>query len=210
MEKSLTNFIKIVIPKVMPYILEWISSNKSSLDEMIESAIDEAIQDIDESIKKLIISKVRNALMGDVSSKNNIVNKIISYINNNFDNESSDKIVTSIIDYLKNTKVKNIVEALEKYNLVTSDEIAEIATKVFAAHGKNTLRIVIKPQFSKKVNEIAKLDLLKLFNTKLKPMLYESIFKNKTRLCKNINSLIAKFINSKSDENIPQKVIRII
>lgn len=63
MEKSLTNFIKIVIPKVMPYILEWISSNKSSLDEMIESAIDEAIQDIDESIKKLIISKVRNALM---------------------------------------------------------------------------------------------------------------------------------------------------
>ncbi|MCI1478681.1 MAG: DUF445 family protein [Clostridium beijerinckii] len=206
MKKSLTNFIKIAIPKVMPYILEWISSNKSSLDEMIESAIDEAIQDIDESIKKLIISKVRNALMGDVSSKNNIVNKIISYINNNFDDESSDKIVTSIIDYLKDTKVKNIVESLEKYNLATSDDVAEIITKVFAAHGKNTLRILIKSQFSKKVNEIAKLDLLKLFNTKLKPMLYESIFKNKTRLCKNINTLIAQFINSKSDEIFHKKL----
>ncbi|WP_026886255.1 DUF445 family protein [Clostridium beijerinckii] len=200
MEKSLTSFIKTVIPKIMPYILEWISSNKSSLDEMIESSIDEAIQDIDESIKKLIISKVRNALMGDVSSKNNIVNKIISYINNNFDDESSDKIVYSIIDYLKRTKIKNIVESLEEYNLVTSDEIAEVITKGFTVHGKNLLRVIIKSQFSKKVNEIAKLDLLKLFHTKLKPMLYEGIFKNRKRLCKNINGLVGRFINSKSDE----------
>lgn len=74
----------------------------------------------------------------------------MSYINNNLNDESSDKIVTSIIDYLKDTKVKNIVEALEKYNLFTSDEIAEIITKVFAAHGKNTLRILIKSQFSRK------------------------------------------------------------
>ncbi len=200
MEESLTNFIKTVIPKIMPYILEWISSNKSSLDEMIESAIDEAIQDIDESIKKLIISKVRNALMGDVSSKNNIVNKIIDYINNNFDDESSDKIVTSIIDYLKNAKVKNIVEALEKYDLVTSDEVAEIITDGLAIHGENLLRVIIKSQFSKKVNEIAKLDLLKLFHKKLKRMLYESIFKNRKRLCENINGIVGRFINSKSDE----------
>ena len=36
MEKSLTNFIETVIPKVMPYISEWILGNKESFDEMIE------------------------------------------------------------------------------------------------------------------------------------------------------------------------------
>ena len=54
---------------------------------MIEASIDEAISDMDESIKKLVISKVRSALIGDISSKNNVVNKIISYLNDSFDIE---------------------------------------------------------------------------------------------------------------------------
>ena len=67
----------------------------------MKTAIDEAIEDVDGNIKKLIISKVRSALMGDISSKNNIVNKIINYLNDSFDGESYNKLANSIIDYLK-------------------------------------------------------------------------------------------------------------
>ena len=199
-EESLTHFIKTIVPKVMPYISEWISNNKESFDEMIESSIDEAIDNMDENIKKLIVSKVRSALMGDVSSKNNIVNKIIGYIDSSLDDESYGKLANSIIDYLKNKKVKDIVEALEKQNLFESEEIIEIIIKQFASHGKDILGAIIKAQFSKKIHKVVKFDLVKLFHDKLKPMLYENIFKNKDKISEKLNNLVSEFINSKGNE----------
>lgn len=199
-EKSLTHFIKTIVPKVMPYISELISNNKESFDEMIESSIDEAIDNMDENIKKLIVSKVRSALMGDISSKNNIVNKIIGYIDGSLDDESYGKFTNSIIDYLKNKKVKDMIEDLERQNLFTSEEIVEIIIKQFASHGKDIFSAIIKTQFSKKVHKVVKLDLVKLFHTKLEPMLYESIFKNKDKLREKLNNLVSEFINSKGNE----------
>lgn len=209
-EKSLTYFIEAVIPKVMPYISEWISNNEEVFNEMIESAIDEAIDNMDENIKKLIISKVRGALMGDISSKNNIVSKIITYINNNLDDDSYSKLVNSIIDYLKNKKMKNIIEALEKQNLLTSEEMVEIIIKQFQVHGKDILDTIIKSQFSKKIHKVVKFDLVKLFHTKLKPMLYENIFKNKNNLDEKLNDLIKEFVDSKGRELFNKKLSGLI
>ena len=150
----------------MPYISEWISGNKESFDEMIEAAIDEAIQDVDGNIKKLIISKVRSALMGDISSKNNIVNKIINYLNDSFDGESYNKLANSIIDYLKNKKIKDIVELLENQNLFNSEKLAEFIIKEFDLHGEKLLGAIVKSQFSKKIHKVVKFDLVKLFHDK--------------------------------------------
>ena len=206
MEKSLTNFIETVIPKVMPYVSEWISGNKESFDEMIEAAIDEAIQDVDGNIKKLIISKVRSALMGDISSKNSIVNKIINYLNDSFDGESYNKLANSIIDYLKSKKIKDIVELLEKQNLFNSEKLAEFIIKEFDLHGEKLLGAIVKSQFSKKIHKVFKFDLVKLFHEKLKPLLYENIFKNKDKLGEKLNNLIKDFINSKSNEVFNKKL----
>ena len=200
MEKSLTNFIETVIPKVMPYISEWISGNKASFDEMIETAIDEAIQDLDGNIKKLIISKVRSALMGDISSKNNIVNKIINYLNDSFDNDSYNKLSNSIIDYLKSKKIKDIVVLLENKNLFNSEKLAQLIIKEFGLHGKELLGAIIRSQFSKKIHKVFKFDLVKLFHTKLQPVLYENIFKNKDKLSGKLNNLVEEFISSKCNE----------
>lgn len=200
MEKSLTEFIETIVPKVMPYISEWISSNKSSFDEMIESAIDESIEGIDGNIKKIIISKVRNALMGDISSQNDIVTKIIDYLNDSFDNESYSKLADSIINYLKNEKIKDIVELIEKQNIFNSTKLMEFIIKQFDTQGKKLLGIIIKSQFSKKIHKVVKFDLVKLFNTKLKPILYNNIFKNKDKLSQKINSLVEEFMISKGTE----------
>ena len=200
MEESLTNFIETVIPSAMPYISEWISNNKSSFDEMIETSIDEAIQDVDGNIKKLIISKVRSALMGDISSKNNIVNKIINYLNNSFDTDSYNKLANSIIDYLKSKKIKDIVELLEKQNLFNSEKLLTFIIKEFGLHGEKLLSAVIKSQFSKKIHKVIKFDLVKLFHSKLKPVLYENIFKNKDKLSEKLTNLVKEFIISKNNE----------
>ena len=200
MEKSLTHFIETVIPKVMPYASEWISGNKESFDEMIEAAIDEAIENVDGNIKKLIISKVRSALMGDISSKNSIVKKIIDYLNDSFDNDSYNKLANSIISYLKSKKIKDIVKFLEKQNLFNSEKLAEFIIKEFDLHGEKLLGPVVKSQFSKKIHKVVKFDLVKLFNDKLKPLIYENIFKNKAKLGEKLNKLIKDFISSKSNE----------
>jgi uncharacterized membrane protein YheB (UPF0754 family) len=200
MEKSLTNFIETVIPKVMPYASEWISGNKENFDEMIEASIDEAILDMDDNIKKLVISKVRSALIGDISSKNNVVNKIITYLNDSFDEESYGKIANSIIEYLKSKKIKDIVLLLENKNLFNSNKLAELIVKEFGFHGKELLAAILKTQFSKKIHKVFDLDLVKLFNEKLKPILYNKIFDNKDKIEERINSLIQEFISLKCQE----------
>ena len=200
MEKSLTHFIETIIPKVMPYVSEWISGNKEAFDEMIEAAIDEAIQDVDGNIKKLIISKVRSALMGDISSKNSIVKKIIDYLNDSFDSDSYNKLANFIISYLKSKKIKDIVELLEKQNLFNSEKLAEFIIKEFDLHGEKLLGAIVKSQFSKKIHKVVKFDLVKLFNTKLKPLLYENILKNKAKLSEKFNNLIKEFISLKGNE----------
>ena len=42
--------------------------------------------------------------------------------------------------------------------------------------------------------------------TKLKPVLYENIFKNKDKLSEKLNNLIKEFINSKSNEVFNKKL----
>lgn len=210
MEESLTEFIRVIIPRIMPYISEWISSNKDNFDEMIEEAIDEAIDDVDESIKKLIISKVRSALMGDVSSKNNIVNKVIDYINNSFDDESYNKLSDSIITYLKNTKIKDMLIILENKNLFNSSKLVEFIIKEFGLHGKKLINTAIKSQFSKKINKLINLDLVKLFSEKLKPIFYKKIFNNRNSIQKKLNELLANFINLKSHEIFNKKLNKLI
>lgn len=209
-EESLTEFIRIIIPKVMPYISEWISSNKDNLDEMIEEAIDEAIQGVDENIKKLIISKVRTALMGDISSKNNIVSKVIDYLNNNFNEESYGKLADYIIAYLKETKVKDIIINLENKNLINLDKLVKFLTKEFELHGEKLISKIIKSQFSKKIHKIFNLDLVKLFNEKFKPTLYKNIFDNKDNIAEKLNYLIDNFVNSKIDKIFNTKLSDLI
>ncbi len=206
MEKSLTNFIETVIPSVMPYISEWISGNKESFDEMIEAAIDEAIQDVDGNIKKLIISKVRSALMGDISSEKNIVNKIINYLNDSFDGESYKKMANSIIDYLKSKKIKDIIELIEKQNLFNSDKLSELIIKELGLHWEKLLGAVIKSQFSKKIHTVLKFDLVKLFHEKLKLVIYKNVLKNKDKLNEKFTTLITDFINLRSDEVFNKKL----
>lgn len=210
MEESLSQFIKTIIPKVMPHISDWISSNKVSFDEMIEEAIDEAIDGMDANIKKLIISKVRNALMGDVSSKNDIVNKIINYFNDNSGDDSYNKLASNIISYLKDKKIKDIIKLLERQEILSLERVVEFIIKQFNLNGKNILESIIKAQFSKNINKFIKLDLVSLFNTKLKPALYRSIFKNKEKLNEKLNNVIEEFINTKSNELFNKKLSQIL
>lgn len=206
MEISLTDFIETVIPKVMPYVSEWISGNKENFDEIIEASIDEAISDMDDSIKKLVISKVRSALIGDISSKNNVVNKIITYLNNSFDEESYGKIANSIIEYLKSTKIKNIIALLENKDLINSNKLAELIIKEFGLHGKELLAVILKKQFSKKIHKVFNFDLVKLFNEKIKPILYNKIFDSKDKFQERINTFIKDFINLKGNEVFNNKL----
>ena len=206
MEKSLTNFIETAIPKVMPYVSEWISGNKEAFDEMIEASIDEAISDIDGNIKKLIISKVRSALMGDISSKNSVVNKVINYLNDSFDQESYNKLANLIIEYLKDKKIKDIVALLENRNLFNSNQLTEFIVKEFGLHGKMLIAAIIKTQFSKKIHKVFNFDLVKLFNEKLKPVLYKRILDNKVNLKERFNSFAKDFISLKGNEIFNKKL----
>lgn len=89
---------------------------------------------------------------------------------------------------------------LEKQNLFNSEKLTEIIIKEFVLHGEKILGAIVKAQSSKKIHKVFKFDLVKSFSTKLKPVLYKNILKDKDKLNAKINNLIEKFINSKSNE----------
>ena len=95
---------------------------------------------------------------------------------------------------------------LEKQNLFNSEKLAELIIKEFGLHGEKLLGTIIKSQFSKKIHKVFKFDLVKLFHEKLKPLLYENIFKNKDKLSGKINNLTREFISSKSNEIFNKKL----
>lgn len=121
-------FLKDNIEKFVPYISEWIRKNKSEIDKMIEDSIDEALDGMDTSIKKMIITKVRESFLNDVSSKSGIVEKIIAYIESlGSSDDACNKIYEALIKFLKENKIKDIVKKAEKTGIINETFIKKVS-----------------------------------------------------------------------------------
>ncbi|WP_455804947.1 DUF445 family protein, partial [Clostridium butyricum] len=170
--KKLTEFINNSIHKMMPYFSEWINKNKDEFDVIIENSIDEAIGSLDPGIKKMIISKVRALFLDNVSAKNQIVEKITNYIENyNIDENSIDEICDTILNYLRNTKISEIVESLQKTNIIENSQIENLfgfLKEQCNIHGRSIIYNLLNMQMSKTFKVLLKRDLDEIFECNIK------------------------------------------
>ncbi|MGN0143395.1 MAG: DUF445 family protein, partial [Clostridium sp.] len=216
---TLSLLINKIIHKIVPYFSEWINKNKDDFDSIIEKSIDEAIINMDEGIKKIIISKVRELFLDNVAAKNEIVEKIISYLNNyNLDENSLNEISDIILDYLKNTKISQIFIDVKDSNLIdhsAEDKILNFLKKQFEISGEKIISGLLKSQLEKNIGDIFNKDLYTIFDSKIK-VLINYIVKNNIDSIKeffnsHINSLILENIelikNNRFDKYIDYSLI---
>lgn len=199
---TLSSLINSIIHKVVPYFAQWINKNKDDFDSIIEKSINEAIINMDEGIKKIIISKVRELFLDNVAAKNEIVDKIINYLNNyNMDEDSLNEISDLIISYLKNTKISRIFTQAKDNDLIDdleADKILNFVKKKFEINGQKLTAHLLKLQLKKNIGELFNKDLYDIFHDKIKQYLKYIVIENKDSIKEYFNS----YMNSLVSENI--------
>lgn len=185
----LTEFIDSTIHKMLPYFSKWIEKNKDEFDTIIEKSIDEAIVSLDPGIKKMIISKVRELFLDNISAKNKIVEKITDFIESyNIDENSLNEISNMVLSYLKNTKINEIFQSIKSSSIIDKggfEKIIKFIKDLMNANGEKIIYDILKSQTSKTFRDILKADLNDIFKDNIRPLINDYIISHKEYI-KNI------------------------
>ena len=80
---------------------------------MIDGSIIESIDNIEDDLRKSMILKVKDSMLTDFSSKNQIVDKIVDFLENyDLNEENSYGLYSMIIKLLVETKIKDLFDLL--------------------------------------------------------------------------------------------------
>ena len=206
--EKVINFINEKLPVIMPYVSEWILNNKDELDIVIEESIDEAIGGMDPNIRKLIISKVREFFLDNVSAKNKIVDKIVAYIENyEMDNESCEELLNKIQTYLKHTKIKDIVYLLEEKNIINDNflnKLGSLFTNEYEKHGESFIEEIITAFSEKTIGTVIKCDFKYIFDSYIKGKLFDCALNSREKFKARISTVINVFVNNKAESLLSQ------
>jgi len=196
---KIIDFLNTKLPVIMPYVSEWIINNKDELDGVIEESIDEAIGSMDPNIKKLIVSKVREFFLDNISAKNKVVNKIVSYIESyKIDDSVSEELNRKIEQYLKKTKVKDIVKILKQNNIINEkfiNKLSVLFVKEYKKHGESFIEELINALLSKTIGAVIKSDFNVMINTNIKGKIVEYVLDSRDKLKCNTGKYLKKYVN---------------
>ena len=196
-----------LIKKAIPYLSSWISDNKSKIENMIDESILESIDNIDDDLRKSMISKVKDSMLVDFASKNQIVDKIVNFLEEyKISEEDSYKLYSKIIKFLEETKIKDLVSLLEKNNLINEEKVINLILDKWNTEGKQLSKLFLKRQTSKTLNKLVDQDLNKLFNKNIKPKLYDLIMNNKAKIISYLDKSVFNLVHDKIESLLDSKI----
>ena len=209
--RTSSEYLLEVIKNITPNFVSWINLNKDKIDRIIDDSIIESIDNIDDELRKSMILKVKDTMLVDFSSKNQIVKKVSEFIESYVDNgELSSKLYEKIVKFLEETKIKDIVKILEDNNLLDNEKIADILLSKWDECGKDISRELLKTQSSKTINNIINQDFYRLFNKNIKPGIYELVTNNKDKIMSYLDSAIFNIVHSKVDNILESEIKSIL
>ena len=196
-----------LIKKIIPYLSSWIKENKEKIEEIIDGSIIESIDNIEDDLRKSMILKVKDSMLTDFSSKNQIVDKIVDFLENyDLNEENSYGLYSKIIKLLVETKIKDLFDLLEKNNLINEEKIVNLILEKWNEDGKELSKIIIKRESSKTLQKLIDQDLNKLFNKKIKPQLYNIAYNNKSKIISYLDKTIFNLVHDKIETMLNGKV----
>ena len=202
-----SEYIIDLIKKAIPYLTSWISDNKIKIENMIDESILESIDKVDDDLRKSMILKVKDSMLVDFASKNQIVEKVVNFLEEyEISEEDSYKLYSKIIKFLEETKIKDLVDLLEKNNLISEENITSIILDKWNIEGKELSKLFLKRQTSKTLNKLVDQDLNKLFNKNIKPKLYDLIMNNKAKIMSYLDKTIFDLVHDKIQSLLNSKI----
>lgn len=202
-----SEYIIDLIKKAIPYLSSWISDNKIKIENMIDESILESIDKVDDDLRKSMISKVKDSMLVDFASKNQIVEKVVNFLEEyEISEEDSYKLYSKIIKFLEETKIKDLVDLLEQNNLISEENIISIILDKWNIEGKELSKLFLKRQTSKTLNKLVDQDLNKLFNKNIKPKLYDLIMNNKAKIMSYLDKIIFDLVHDKIQSLLNSKI----
>ncbi|WP_326907387.1 DUF445 family protein [Sedimentibacter sp. MB31-C6] len=131
-EKSLKLYLLENIPILTEKLIEWLNENNNNIDKIINNSIDEVIEESD-GLKGKLLSTIKDSYFNNLSSKYNIVQKVIDYVKSISEPEMlSSSISAKIINLLNNLSIKEIVAEAE------NNSIDSIKTTIFITNYINS------------------------------------------------------------------------
>ncbi len=198
--RTSSEYIVDLIKKAIPYIVLWMRGNKQQIENIIDESIIESIEDIDDELRRAMILKAKDTMLVDFASKNEIVEKIISFLKEyEISEEDSYKLYSKVINFLEKTKIKDIVLLLEDKNLINEEIIMNFVLNKWDSQGQEISRSFVKSQTTKPLNTLITKDLNKLFNDNIKIKIYDLIEKNKEKILFNIDKIVFNLVQEKVD-----------
>lgn len=180
-----------IIEKIKPYISRYIIDNEKEINCLIEESINESIEGMDGNIKKIILSKAQSILVNNDPSEENLIDKILKFINEyKIDDDAYAEINENIIKYFKNTKVKDFISFLGGKKII--DNIINVDEK--------KIKLILSAILSKNIGTVLNSDLSKFFNEHIKNKLYDFIFRHKNIINIKITETIHDSFKNKIDD----------
>ncbi|MDU4862600.1 MAG: DUF445 family protein [Terrisporobacter othiniensis] len=206
-----SEYVADLIKKAIPYLSSWISKNKTKIENMIDESILESIDNIDDDLRKSMVSKVKDSMLLDFASKNQIIDKIVNFLEEyRISEEDSYKLYSKIIKFLEETKIKDLVVLLEENNLINEEKVINIVLDKWETEGKELSKIFLKRQTSKTLNKLIDQDLNKLFNKNIKPKLYDLIINNKAKIISYLDKAIFNLVHDKIESLLNSKIKNLV
>ena len=196
--KSSAEYLVDLIKRITPYLSSWINENREKIESIIDSSILESVDNINDDLRKAMISKVKDSMLTNFSAKNNIVDKIVDFLENyQLTEENSLALYSKIIKFLEEAKVKELVELLEKNNLINEEKIVHIILEKWNKDGRELSKDILNIEGSKILQRLVDKDLNKLFNESVKPKLYDFTYNNKLKVISYLDKTVFKLVHNK-------------
>ena len=206
-----SEYILDLIKRLIPYLSSWIKDNREKIEEMIDESILEGIDNINDDLRKSMVLKVKDSMLIDFSSKNQLVDKIVNFLETyELSEETSYELYSKIIKFLEETKIKDIVKLLEKNNLISQDKVVNIILEKWNSEGKELSKILLKRESSKTLHKLIDQDLNKLFNKNVKPKLYDIVSNNKSKIMSYLDKAVFDLVHDKIETMLNSKIIDLL
>lgn len=214
-EKAIKERIDGRLNNIAYSVLKWIGNNSEDLDNTIEESIDEIISGHSE-LKNKIFLTIKDYFN---SKKNDDERAIKILLESEVNDENLDKIssfiTSNVSNYLSSKNAKVIINTLEDKNIFNVEILVNSIIKYIKYIDDNTMLAFFDSLLSMPINNFIDINLVKIFNDKLKYIFIDYIKQNtyyseeiNTEITYKVNEYIFKNFNDKFSEFIDEEYIQ--
>lgn len=121
MRKKLDGYLRSTLPWFIERLLVWVQTNKAELELLIDHAVDQVLAEDDDllGLKSEAKRLLKDAFVGNVAVKYELIEKIVNYIKTGADpGKAANELSEYIIMQLKSRRVGELISSLENMGLI--------------------------------------------------------------------------------------------